>query len=227
MTRPASPPPPAARYARWLCRLLPILLLSTPAARAVRHGACMRCGAFVKLSDTGAGFVRDWVGLCGPCQLADERKKLLDGFKDATRENDPPSETMKRLGIEVGQINGIRYLHFQDGAIIDLKHFMAASDVALTLGEVLANVLGWMKEVDQWLDRNPSGHPLGGNEDLRSNLDGADFGDEHLSDESGAPLGEQILDYLEGEHGPITRYEYEKPSNAKQDGVDVDDDQDD
>ncbi len=187
----------------------------------------MRCGAFVKLSDSGAGFVRDWVGLCGQCKLADERQKLLDGFAEATRENETPSETMKRLGIEVGQINGIRYLHLRDGAIIDLKHFMAASDVALTLGEVLANALGWLKEIDQWMDNEPSGHPLGGNEDLRSNLDGADFGDEYLSDDSGVPLGEQILDYLEGEHGPVTRYEYEKRSNAKQDGADVDDDQDD
>ena len=202
-----------------------MFLLAATAARAERHGACMRCGEFVKLSEAGAGFVRDWVGLCGKCKLADERKKLLDGFRDATIENESPSTTMKRLGIEVGQINGIRYLHFQDGAIIDLKHFMAASDVALTLGEVLANALGWLKEMDQWMDNDPSGHPLGGNEDLRSNLDGADFGDEVLSDSSDIPLGEQVLTYLEGEHGSVTGYEYEKSRHAQQDGVDVDDDQ--
>lgn len=198
--------------------------LLTGVARAERHGACMRCGQFVRISETGAGFVRDWVGLCGTCRLSDERGKLLEGFDAASRENEPPSETMKRLGIEVGQVNGIRYLHFQDGTLIDLKHFMAASDVALTLGEVCTNILGWMKEIDQWMGDEPSGHPLGGNEDLRSNLDGADFGDEHLSDDSGVPLGEQILDYLEAEHGPATRYEYEKKTDARQDGVDTDDD---
>ena len=47
-----------------------------------------------------------------------------------------------------------------------------------------------------------TGSPLGGNEDLRSNAAGADFGDEAL-DGNGKPLGDQVVEYLERAYGPI------------------------
>lgn len=207
------------KHVPWLGIVVLVLLLGSIAS-AERHGACSRCGRWVVLSKEGAGFVRDWKGLCGRC-------KLLQGFEEFARENELPSDTVGRFGIEESNVAGIRYLHFEDGTIIDLKHFMAAADTALVFGEVLANVLGWMKEVQQWANDEPSGHPFGGNEDLRSNLDGADFGDEHVSDDSDQNVGEQITDYLESEHGEITQCEYEKKPDRRQDGADVDDDEDD
>ena len=174
-----------------------VLTAMTSDALAVRHGFCGQCKQFVVLSQNGAGFIRDWKGPCGRC-------KMLAAFEEFMNEDEQPVETMERLGFDHSNIAGIRYLTFEDGTVIDLKHFFAAAETAIGKhSEVLANILGWGVEVSQVLQGDESGHPFGGNEDLQSNYDGANFGDDYISNTSGKPVGEQVLDYLQGEHGAI------------------------
>ena len=53
----------------------------------------------------------------------------------------------------------------------------------------------------QTVQRKPSGHPFGGNEDLSSNSDGADYGDESVDDDK--KLEDDVVEYLKGEHGEV------------------------
>ncbi|MEO2021396.1 MAG: hypothetical protein ABGX05_06175, partial [Pirellulaceae bacterium] len=115
-----------------------------------------------------------------------------------------PSKTIGRLGMNQSNVGGIRYRDFEDGTQIDLKHFLAAAKYGDKYKESIAKLLGWFVEVKQAANGDPSGHPFGGNEDLQSNSDGADFGDDYLSNSSSKSLGRQVTDYLEGQHGEIT-----------------------
>ena len=162
-----------------------ILLISgifIPEVSAEVNGACRYCGTWVVLDENGAGFARDWVGTCGG-----PRCRLLEAFDENNFEE-----------------SGIRYLHLEDGTKIDLQHFLAAVGWERRLGEAGTNIAGWLYEVMQAATGNESGHPLGGNEDLASNAAGADFGNEHLDPNSSSSLPEQILEYLEARHGPLT-----------------------
>ena len=209
------------RVISWFLQIMVTVLFWSslvPKAQAITHGSCNRCGMLVVISPGGAGLRRNWVGFCGRC-------KLLNGFDEIAGEEDP-SETIDRLGFDYSSIKGIRYLHFEDGATVDLRHFFAAADLANTwIREGLANLLGWMVEWRQWAEGMESGKPFGGNEDLQSNRDGADFGDDYLSNDRTRSLGQQVVEYLEGKHGAITGMKYE-PGPVRDEGVDPDLDQD-
>jgi hypothetical protein len=106
---------------------------------------------------------------------------------------------------------GIRYLHCVDGTLIDMKYFLTAAATASLFveiayfgmgGELYANIFGWGVECVQVLKGDDSGAPFGGNEDLGSNANGADFGDE-VFDPDGPSLGEQIVEYMEEHHGGV------------------------
>ncbi len=192
-----------------LCTLLVSIVF------AVRHGLCSRCGKMIVLDEEGIGLDRDWRGLCGQCAVA----KAVD--KEA-EEDETPTETVKRLGIETVEFGGIRFVKFHDGTVIDLGHFMATADVATAFGACVSNIAGWIMEVKQWAEGNPSGKPFGGNEDLQSNADGADFGDEHLTDDGNRTVGQQIGSYLESEHGGVVELQNTDgntvwPTNGKKD----------
>ena len=197
-----------------------LLAVMVPEAQAVTHGICNRCGGLVVISPGGAGLHRDWKGFCKRC-------KILEGFDELTEEGEDPSDTIERLGFDLSSINGIRYLLFEDGVMIDLRHFLAAADLASSWNsEALADLLGWMVEWRQWAEGSESGHPFGGNEDLQSNRDGADFGDDHVSNESNRSIGQQVVEYLEGKHGEITGIKY-VPGPVRDEGIDPDVDRDD
>ena len=193
--------------------LLVVLLLVTTAPRATAavHGSCDKCGQFVVLSESGAGFRRHWQGRCGKCKAS-----LLEAFQAFTRPGETAIDTLERMSRESFDLdeqgktsfNGYRYLNFEDGTRIDFRHFLVAAETAVDAhSEVVSNIFGWGWELLQWKDGNSSGRPFGGNEDLKSNYAGADFGDDYIS-ASGDTLGEQILDYLESQHGKLTHYSY-------------------
>ena len=191
--------------------LAPVLPIATPSADAAVHGSCNTCGQLVVLSESGAGFRRHWQGRCGKC-----KESLMDGLKEFTRPGETAIDTLDRMSRESFDLdtqgktsfNGYRYLNFADGTRIDLRHFVVAAETAVDAhSEVVANLFGWGWELLQWKDGNSSGRPFGGNEDLRSNSAGADFGDDYIS-ATGGTLGEQMMDYLEGQHGPLTYYSY-------------------
>ena len=70
------------RKSSWRCRgvmflvqrlvmtlvLAPVLPIAPPSADAAVHGSCNKCGQFVVLSESGAGFRRHWQGRCGKCK---------------------------------------------------------------------------------------------------------------------------------------------------------------
>jgi hypothetical protein len=61
------------------------LLLAAPSVgRAETHGACARCGTWVKLSDSGFGFLRDAFVLCPKClrRCNDEQRDRYEGLSD-------------------------------------------------------------------------------------------------------------------------------------------------
>ena len=124
------------------------------------------------------------------------------------RPGENPTQAVNRLGFETFGVGNIRYIEFEDGSTTDLRHFFASANTEYYVGEWAANAFGWVNEVKQWafegagISDGDSGAPLGGNEDLGSNADGAEFSDEHLCDDQ--PLGDQVMDYLVGEHGEVT-----------------------
>ena len=142
----------------------------------------------------------------------------MESLKGFTRPGETAIETLDRMSTESFDLdaqgktsfNGYRYLNFEDGTRVDLRHFFVAAETAVdSHSEVVANILGWFWETGQSLNANSSGKPFGGNEDLRSNSAGADFGDDYIT-AYGGTLGEQMMDYLESQHGPLTYYSYVK-----------------
>jgi hypothetical protein len=77
--------------ATWLAAL--VLLASLTAAFAEQNAKCSRCGNWVKVSDEGFGFLREWDGLCGDCR--DPGKRCDDALKDLERRLE---EARDRLG---------------------------------------------------------------------------------------------------------------------------------
>ena len=62
-------------------------------------------------------------------------------------------------------------------------------------------VYQWYMELFGISDGN-SGAPFGGNEDMGSNADGADYGDEHHADDK--PLGDQVSEYMDKQRGGVS-----------------------
>jgi hypothetical protein len=151
--------------------------------------------------------LRDPLGLQGvvqgPLTLMQwqRREAIRDAINGLANPGENPTQTIARLGRTSFGPAGHRYLSCGDGAVLDMRHFIAAAAQAISYGEACSNMLGWFQEVAQWLGREESGAPMGGNEDLGSNAGGADFGDEHLN-ESG-DLGTQILDYIDVNYGGL------------------------
>ena len=144
----------------------------------------------------------------GPPNPPSPSDNLRDSIDSEVQAGETPEQAIDRLGHNVIEMGGVRYVECSDGTVIDLRHFVAAADTAGDVGEGITNILGWGNEVSQWVDENwlggngDSGHPFGGNEDLTSNADGADVGDEHLGNDGS--LGDQVVDYIEAEHGEVT-----------------------
>ncbi len=99
-------------------------------------------------------------------------------------------------------IHGGRYVYVEGHGWLDLLHFFAAAKIALTWGDTVAQVGGWFVEVKQFLLRDKSGHPFGGNEDLFSNKAGGHFGDD-LDDDGTGLLEDEVIKYIEENYGKI------------------------
>lgn len=185
--------------------VLPLATIAIYPAFAEVHGSCSHCGRLMVVHEHGAGYARHWKGCCCLCDLRhvldrlQEIESVPDGEEPLT---ESPRDTLDRVRGDELAYGDYRYVLFEDGTMIDMRHFLYATKLADDFGEVLTNVGGWVYEVFQWANDEPSGQPLGGNEDLASNLNGADFGDEVFDGGSGS-LGDQMVDYLEGEHGDI------------------------
>ncbi len=186
---------------RALCLVLAAAALAATISLAETHGICRVCGEWVVLTKDGAGLNRDWSGTCGRCGL----REYLNG---TAAEGEDPDATVDRLGDESRKgwpgPEEVRYVRLEDGTLIDMRHFLAAADVGQDHNHALAEILGWMVEVAQWVSGQESGAPLGGNEDLESNRAGALFADDDL-DADGGGVGDQVVDSLESlGHGRIT-----------------------
>ena len=113
------------------------------------------------------------------------------------------SEDMKKHGSRLpgrpaGKA-GKRYVLIRGEMLIDLMHFFAAARVSGLAGHEITNVLGWGLEIKQALEGKSGGHPFGGNEDLRSNAAGAEFGWYYIDDEK--DFEDNVVDYLEARYG--------------------------
>ena len=105
-------------------------------------------------------------------------------------------------------------MKLEDGAWIDLLHFFELAKWAMNFnetveecigvpwgGEFVAFFAGWANEWGQALRLDSSGHPFGGNEDMGSNMAGADFADEYM--DKNKSLADNVVDYLKEQHGNI------------------------
>jgi hypothetical protein len=109
-------------------------------------------------------------------------------------------------------ISTYRYATFADGTMVDLKHFRASmllsqvSGIAFGgtgYGIASANLAGWGVEWVQFGQGHAGGRPLGGNEDLYSNLIGSLFGKLAGAGMARGRWAERAVAVLERVHGPL------------------------
>ena len=101
-------------------------------------------------------------------------------------------------------ISRFRYASFADGTMVDLKHLRASMLLSQVGGVAVANLAGWAVEWTQYGQGHVGGRPLGGNEDLYSNLAGSLFG--RLASLGGVSgdWANATSGMLERLHGPLT-----------------------
>jgi len=88
--------------------------------------------------------------------------------------------------------------------MVDLKHLRASMLLSQVGGVAVANLAGWAVEWTQYGQGHVGGRPLGGNEDLYSNLAGSLFG--RLASLGGVSgdWANATSGMLERLHGPLT-----------------------
>lgn len=163
-------------------------------AQGQTHWSCHRCKCLYEHSQKGAGFARDCSGLCPKCKL-----QILK-----------TSDSLSWF-----EINDFRYLYFENGTLIDLKHFRGSSLLSWhhPLGFAPAIAVGWSIEKLQEHNGHPSGHPEGTNEDMLSNEMGAFFGSsKHFSPFSNDTWTSDALSFLEFQFGPLVRVSDRNPN---------------
>ncbi len=123
--------------------------------------------------------------------------------------------------------SGMRFITFDDGKVLDLAHVVATAPFG-SMGyggeipiynffqnyfhQVGANLVGFGKELHQWLEGHDSGHPFGGNEDSYSNWIGSQIGANGIIQHGHGELGNQLADYFESlGHGAISGHQGQQP----------------
>ena len=92
---------------------------------------CMSCYRLVTVDETGAGLMRDVQRKCGRCKLRD----AID--LGVAEEGELPTETIDRICASASMLEkrGIHYVFFEDGTMLDLRHFNSTACVEGYAGE--------------------------------------------------------------------------------------------
>ena len=98
-------------------------------------------------------------------------------------------------------LGGGRYLCTGTGEWLDLVHFFKLAQFGKRYGIGPSIIAGWLNEVGQAIRGDESGAPLGGNEDLFSNQEGAIFG--RTSAHENESLENNVMNYINANLGGL------------------------